>query len=852
MQMLIGNRSSVSQPWMSYGGIQTGPITVIQQARQHITNAARSMLGPGLGDLAGMLASDYIAGRDFTRTGLLQNRLSGLLAPGAGTYANAFQQMRQQQTMAMLTPNREAIGRGLKQDFYRNYYALTMPAGSDIQAQVRSAMNNPLSIPSALQFLFDPAQNERALQGIKNTQAGYLYWQQRRNAFGLGGPNAGKSAAQQIGKSLEGMAKNANAWILGKGTGTGYGGFGGASVMQLASIMQNASDLLGDPTQLEASLKQFQGKVQAIAKALAPLKDIFGQDIKAMVDMIQSTTGQNINQLTPAMIRSISTNTVDMARYSGATVAQIASANQKLFAQTAGYGGTTFSRVGGGLTGAYYSGLIAQGNAPAGVHAAQYAGNTARAVASAQASAGVDWTAMAYGLWQQRNQGKTIQDFMTEVRANRASGGTMIDAVMATAGVRTQQGLLRGLNTAGYREALQSGQLTRLGVTQQYQMKLADSIGYLKMLDTGIAGKEFDKLGMIMADPSNAAAVKELVTRGTPEAVSAFVSKFSKYGISQGAVNLMLNRGDIIQAATRYATTEEINQYKAAQEQTRKAFGQLDEMGTGGFISLWRGLSQGGYKIDKKTGKIKINGKLISQKAVEAQARVLFGTSSIKQAQARIGSLAEVFGQDKYMDVIGLAQGEFSKDQEYVSRLRKVAQGAGTDADVAYINAKRAGYISDNISEKSFTDKKAKQIYNEALTAYNKGTGKEEDRKKQLQSGIQRAFRLQNAKNLGLQQLGFTGVGGEQKRKALISLIETSENGISDADKLAKLNQAEYEKRQKTDSRIKDISYAEFQQGYKATAANYNREVDFQRQMLTVMTKLLEWLQGHPIDKEKK
>ena len=80
-QMLLGNRTNISQPWMSYGGIRTGPVTVLQQARQQVNNAAVGLLGPGLGTLVGALASDYLVGRDFTKTGTLQNRLSGLLAP---------------------------------------------------------------------------------------------------------------------------------------------------------------------------------------------------------------------------------------------------------------------------------------------------------------------------------------------------------------------------------------------------------------------------------------------------------------------------------------------------------------------------------------------------------------------------------------------------------------------------------------------------------------------------------------------------------------------------------------------------------------------------------------------------
>lgn len=115
--------------------------------------------------------------------------------------------------------------------------------------------------------------------------------------------------------------------------------------------------------------------------------------------MIQSTTGQNINQLPASMVSSIARSTVDMARYSGATVTQIAQAGQKIFMQSAQMGGTSFSRIGANLTGGIYAALLARGNTPAGVHAAEYSGFVQRTLASSQASAGVDWTAMAYGLW---------------------------------------------------------------------------------------------------------------------------------------------------------------------------------------------------------------------------------------------------------------------------------------------------------------------------------------------------------------------------------------------------------------------------------------------------------------------
>ena len=862
--MLLGNKSNITQPWMSYGGIRTGPVTVLQQARQQVTNAAVGLLGPGLGNLAGALASDYLVGRDFTRTGTLHNRLSGLLAPGSGTYANAFQQMRQNQTLAMLTANRQTVNRALKQDFYKNYYRLTMPAGTSqqkIAAQAGSAMRNALSVPSALQFLFDPAQNERALKGIKDTQAGYLYWQQRNNplvAAGLTGkPNAGVDAAKQIGNSLTRMATDANRWILGRGQidkkkqgDQSYGGFGGGAVMQLASILENASDVLGDPQNIKESLKNFQNKVKATAQALAPLKDIFGEDIKAMVDMLQSTTGQNINQLTPSMIRSMSTNTVDMARYSGATIAQIASANQKLFAQTAGYGGNTFTRVGGGLTGAYYTGLIAQGNAPAGVHAAQYAGNTARAVASAQASAGVDWTAMAYGLWKKKNPQGNIDDFMQQVRQNRDKSGSLMQAVVKTAGASNQQDLLRGLNTTAYRTALQSGRLAQLAVPQQYQMKLADSISYLKSLNTGVAEEDLNKLGVVMGDRRFASDVKRLVTNANdPAAVQAFAKKF---GISEDAVNLMINRGQLLQPAARWSTTQELAAYKKGQQQIRKAFGDLDKMGTGAFLTMWRGLSnlsKEGWDAAIRTGKFNIAGNQIEQQAVLAQTRVLLGAGTVQQAKEAYARLTDknALG-DKTAEILAMAQSQqFAKDQGFIQSIREIATG-GAESEkgkkaLTYIKARRAGHIKDSISSKTFTDKKAIETYQKALAAYNEAASKDKVTDKvaeDLQKGIQKAHRLQNLSKLSYAQLGLTGTGLEDKKAKLSELIESGK-----AQQLAGLSKADYEKQQKKDARLKGISHEEFQQGFKATASNYDRQTDLQRLTITVMTQLLNWLRNN-------
>ena len=71
--------------------------------------------------------------------------------------------------------------------------------------------------------------------------------------------------AKVLGTSMQEMVKDANAWVLGKGKNNGgYGGFNGASVSELASILQNSANQLdlSGVKELQTSLKDFGKKVR--------------------------------------------------------------------------------------------------------------------------------------------------------------------------------------------------------------------------------------------------------------------------------------------------------------------------------------------------------------------------------------------------------------------------------------------------------------------------------------------------------------------------------------------------------------------------------------------------------------
>lgn len=82
---------------------------------------------------------------------------------------------------------------------------------------------------------------------------------------GVAGQRDPAEMAKLLGTSMQEMVKDANAWALGKGKNNGgYGGFNGASVAELASILQNSANQLdlSGVKELGKSLEAFGKKVR--------------------------------------------------------------------------------------------------------------------------------------------------------------------------------------------------------------------------------------------------------------------------------------------------------------------------------------------------------------------------------------------------------------------------------------------------------------------------------------------------------------------------------------------------------------------------------------------------------------
>lgn len=871
LQMLLSRGAVASKPWMSYGGVNTnGPATLIQQLQSQLTSTMTGMLGP-LGGLAAPYIGQFVFGKDFNRNGTLNNSLSGLLAPSVGTYAGAFQTMRNDQTLAMLKSSRETLQNNLKEDFYTSYYSLTMGQDRKSQGvldQVKTAMNNPLSFPSALQFGFDPARNQRIMQGIKNTQAGFLYWADR-TGLGSNTKYDRVETARRIGESVSKWAMQANQWQLGARGGKfsqSYGGFSGAQVSQLTSILANASNVF-DPQHLQKSITELGDKVKKTAQALAPLKDIFGKDIKAMTDMLQSVSGQNINQMSPAMIRTLANSTVDMARYSGATVTQIAQAGQKIFMQNAQLGGTSFSRIGAANTGSLYAAMTAQGNAPAGVHAAQHAGHVQRTIASAQASAGVDYTAMGYALWEKNvKPGGTIQEYIQQVRKNRTGGRSTLQAVMATAQVKNQTALLRGMDLTAYRVFQQTGAGAQIGVQAQYRSILGQNIAALADEARAQGGRPeaFTALGNFMQNDANAAAIKDLAANANDDkkvrAFARLVSETTGVRVTAQNVNALLRQDGMLSYMSQYGSSMQASRFAQQQQRFRKQTAGLDALGSGKFLAVWRAASAQGADITKgltinaqryekdKNGKDKkvITKTLISQEALKAQTRAIFGTEDLEKAGKSITNLRQTLGKQKTAEFLALASGQFSSDTQFIKNIQNIAAGRDVDQSIGYIQARRAGFLSKN---SEFKNKEAKSLRDEALKQYKAALydrGKnisKKDAQKQLDERLDRAFRIQNLSRMSDFELGGEDGKPGERRKQLIKAFSDKKNTHDNITALLKLGGSRYAE-EAAYMGFKGVSKEDLSRIYQNSSINYSK-VDVNRMQVTLLQMLIKWLKDN-------
>lgn len=867
LQLLTSGFSQPRAP-QSYTGIdRSSPGTINQMIDRSYSSVASSIGGP-VGMLLN-LTKRFIVPQDFNSYGNLANNYSGILFPSnGGTYAGAFQNFLDRSRSVSLSSSHEKLQDELKRQMYGNYWDIVHKDSSkteeDRKRFIKKTQSQMINIPKALQFLLDPADINRTMQGIQQAQAGIFKWSNRQDPLSINT----FSKSVQVSKSVTQMVKQASK------KGAQYGGFSPGAVASLVGSLSQQEDLTmgASPQQMSKALQSLKARIQGMTKALAPLRDIFGNDIPSMISRLQQIAGMQISNMSIDQIKSISTTVTDMSRYSNVSIGHMASMGSMMAAMTQRNGGSNWGQLGAQASGAFAAGLLTPGNGAFGLMPEQYKQNTLNMLAQAQDSQGAQFMAMAYGLAKEGNPKYTMAQFDTKVSKLMATGMSSIQAartVVADAkGVDpTKINIYEGQATRGNLQYRLSGRGARWasrqlwGDQKNYAIMAARQSGLFK--DTDI-----DKVQTAL----NQMTASQLIQFGSnpmnflQSQVFNQDSRFRNLG-QEGKKILysMIERqgARFTQAATWSGQSQQIQKYLQAQQIIRKAFGAQDKNPSNMYSRLVS-MATGKWEEDQ-------NGTIISQQTKQAREAAIAvlgqtvlnvteedrenATSRTKTILKKLNSLGS---QTKTSDIIQYAAiGEGKSNRRFQTRLKsiadKISKGETSDKELyqQYSKLYTDRWTGGNSTYQQLksTIEKDEKIKDETkrtlskqtvqkLTEAQKRLHEQVNKKNSSLQDKQRAYsvfskqvkQISRIAKLQKDQLS-QQQGGDTRKRTLLKLFRTQKDGKI-------LSEEQFNK---TKGKSK-ISYNQYKDARNRYSEGYDMKADIMGKLGRVLSSLQQWL----------
>lgn len=291
-----------------------------------------------------------------------------------------------------------------------------------------------------------------------------------------------------------------------------WGGMSQRVVSELAANITKDTDLLrGLDTSSGAALskasKAFTDMVHQYAEALAPLRDMFGDDAPRMISALQRMTGQTLSQLGPMRAAILSTQLSDRAnagRYSMSYLNETTQAMTTLLEHAPDLNSYHYLNAGGmGMRAAD----MAQGGGfkPSYMTNEEWTRAAEKTAFSTSTSQATNAFALDYAIWANKKlragaTSATYEDFQKEIDKLTTEKG--IDSRVASgmvSGARTWSEKQEGLAYSQYGEALASGDAARTSsqgalrqIRQSAERAANMKLGLRKMIDNVFEG-ETDK-----------------------------------------------------------------------------------------------------------------------------------------------------------------------------------------------------------------------------------------------------------------------------------------------------------------------------------------------------------------------
>lgn len=643
--LIMQSAASQSRAWTQYQGINLSkPYSINSVADNALVQLGNTMLGP-VGGLLGRLVSRFIVPPDVNKLGGIDSPATMLLRTQGGTYGGSFQNLLYASTLSNLKSQRALGQKQLQKLFYKRYLQITQN-GKVTEEQVNQLDKMGFSVPAALNAIFDPMNMNGILQGIETAQAGGALWANRANPLK---PGEIFKRAKQYGDVA--MKAAIQAQIVNDKTPLNqrYGGFSGRAVAQLVGILANSSSQFNYTDDVQQASNALRTKVKQLTRALYPLRDVFKQDMKAMVDAVQGLSGMSISQLSTVNVARLSTQITNASRYSGLAPATMYALGGNISKLVAANGGTNFDKLGGRSAGIYASYLLAPGNAPWGMPLQEYQARTQDAIASGLSSQGADLVAMAYGLYKDKTKNPmSITEFNSAIRRSNKSP---LAAAMQIAGIKSTAQLYRGRQYQGYSEYKTSGAGAQIAIQGVYRQQLQ------RFTQRALNQRNVDY------SASDVQAAYNMISRFSHTQLKRFSQnpiEFLKLAQKKGQIippgvkkvlmtEVQDPRSRLLQIAERYADTKQMDNFQRVNAQLTRMFQDVETSSPStNFQNFFQLVTRGTWK-QGANGILDIGkNKKVSQDMLLYISSNLLGQNvkNTKDARARFLAFRKAFGED--------------------------------------------------------------------------------------------------------------------------------------------------------------------------------------------------------------
>lgn len=258
-----------------------------------------------------------------------------------------------------------------------------------------------------------------------------------------------------------------------------YGGMSLNETTALVAALTKGMDFGagGSPEAIQEAVKKLQKRTQDMTKALAPLKDIFGDDIPNMIRFMEEISGRDIRQLDSAAVTRLARKTMNDIMVGNYTERQIHDMSGRLQGAIAQMDVPYQISVGAASFASDILKATNAGFAPSMMTRAEYESGVADRTVRQAASKFANNANLAYSVWKStrgKDEDSSIEEFERQYQSLRASGNfTAESALLELSGASSVYDMARrGYAYTGYNEGTVAGLGARLAGAESLDRKM--------------------------------------------------------------------------------------------------------------------------------------------------------------------------------------------------------------------------------------------------------------------------------------------------------------------------------------------------------------------------------------------